>query len=70
MARVTAKVGKGCFPVLGSYFSSRRALTTHLITHMQREEEHQHSCGRVSSVMLCPPVMDVLEEGWVVNLDL
>lgn len=43
---------------------------THLITHMQGKEEYQHPSGRVPPMMLCPPVMDVLEEGWVVNLDL
>lgn len=37
---------------------------------MQGKEEHQHPGRRVSSMMLCPPVMDVLEEGWVVDLDL
>lgn len=37
---------------------------------MQGKEEHQHPCGRVPPVMLCPSVMDVLEEGWVIDLDL
>ena len=43
---------------------------THLITHMQGKEEYQHPSGRVPPMVLCPPVMDVLEEGWVVDLDL
>lgn len=43
---------------------------TYLVTHMQGKEEHQHPCGRVASVVLCPPVVDVLEEGWVVDLNL
>lgn len=37
---------------------------------MQGKEEYQHPSGRVPPMMLCPPVMDVLEEGWVVDLDL
>lgn len=37
---------------------------------MQSKEEYQHPRGRVPPVMLCPPVVDVLEEGWVVDLDL
>lgn len=45
-------------------------LATYLITHVQGKEEHQHPCGRVPPVMLCPSVMDVLEEGWVIDLDL
>lgn len=43
---------------------------THLITHVQGKEEYQHPSGRVPPMMLCPPVMDVLEEGWVIDLDL
>lgn len=43
---------------------------THLITHMQGKKEYQHPSGRVPPMVLCPPVMDVLEEGWVVDLDL
>lgn len=37
---------------------------------MQGEEEHQHACGRVPPVVLRPPVVDVLEEGRIVDLDL
>lgn len=37
---------------------------------MQGKEEYQHPSGRVPPMVLCPPVMDVLEEGWVVDLDL
>lgn len=43
---------------------------THLITHVQGKEEYQHPSGGVPPMMLCPPVMDVLEEGWVIDLDL
>lgn len=56
-------------PQKNTHFRSRWG-PTHLITHMQRKEEHQHPCGRVPPVMLRPSVMDVLEEGRVVDLDL
>lgn len=43
---------------------------THLVTNMEREEQHQHPCGGVSPVVLGPPVVNVFEEGWVVDLHL
>lgn len=66
----SVKLGKGLFPAYGFCFRSPLVPTAYLITHMQCKEEHKHPCGRVAAVVLGPPVMDVLEEGWVVNLDL
>lgn len=37
---------------------------------MQCKKQHQHSCGGIAAMMLCPPVMDVFEEGRIVDLNL
>lgn len=43
---------------------------TDLIANMQGKKQHQHACGGIAAMMLCPPVMDVFEECWIVDLNL
>lgn len=37
---------------------------------MEGKEEHQHASGGVAPMVFCPAVVDVLEEGRIVDLHL
>lgn len=46
------------------------AKNIHLVTDMEGKKQDQHAGGGIAAVVLCPSVMDVFKEGWIIDLNL